>query len=106
MCLKVIAELSEFIIDELKLIKKYAKFATKYKNTHKELADMFYGMANSKMTHLKNMHSWEVKFIDKQTKEQIKEIPQGMLDVWDWKHDRMIDEFNESEIMLQMYQKL
>lgn len=34
------------------------------------------------------------------------QVPQGMLDVWAWKHKKMITRFNEAEIKLQNYQKL
>lgn len=104
--MKVIAELCDFIEDELEGIEEYAKMATHYKAENKELADMFLGMANAEMTHLKNMHLWVVKLIDKERKEGKRDVPQGMLDVWAWKHKKMIARFNEAEIMLQNYQKL
>lgn len=103
--MELIAELSEFIIDELSAIKKYVKMAMEYKAIDKELADMFYGMANNEMTHLRNLHTWEVKLIEKKSKDPSQEVPKGMTDVWKWKHKRMISEFTEAEIMLQSYQK-
>lgn len=80
--------------------------AAHYKAENKELADMFYGMATGEMSHLKNMHSWVVRFIDKEKKDGSRNVPQGMLDVWSWKHKKMIARFNEAEVVLQNYQKL
>lgn len=39
-------------------------------------------------------------------KDGTRNVPQGMLDVWAWKHKKMITRFNEAEIKLQNYQKL
>lgn len=104
--MKIIADLSEFIEDELEGVEEYAKMAAEYKIDNKELADMFYGMASNEMTHLKNMHNWVVKFIEKEKKESTQKIPQGMLDVWAYKHRKMIERFNRAEIALQNYQKI
>lgn len=62
--------------------------------------------ANSEMTHLDNMHSWIVKFIEKEKKERMEPIPQGMLDVWSWQHEKIIEELTEAKVMLQNYQKV
>ena len=80
--------------------------AAHYKAEYKELADVFYGMATGEMGHMKNLHSWVVRLIDKEKKDGARNVPQGMLDVWAWKHKKMIARFNEAEIKLQNYQKL
>lgn len=69
-------------------------------------AGVFYGMATSEMGHMKNLHGWVVRLIDKEKKDGTRNVPQGMLDVWAWKHKKMITRFNEAEIKLQNYQKL
>lgn len=33
-------------------------------------------------------------------------IPQGMLDVWSWQHEKIIEELTEAKVMLQNYQKV
>lgn len=104
--MKVIAELSRYIKDELSGVKEYAKMAMEYKTEYPELAEMFYNMANNENTHVKNIHTWLVKFVDKTKKEGTRPIPQGMLDVWAWEHRRMIEELNEAEMVLQNYKKI
>lgn len=104
--MKIIAELSHYIRDELEGVKEYANMAVKYKAEYPELAEMFYNMANNENTHIKGVHVWLVKFIDKTKKESMRPIPQGMLDVWAWEHHKMISELNEAEIVLQNYKKL
>ena len=76
------------------------------KGTNKELADLLYNMANTEATHLDNIHAWLVKYIDKERKERANAIPQGMLDVWEWEHQQMIDEMMESKMVLQNYSKM
>ena len=63
-------------------------------------------MATTEATHLKNLHTWLTKNVEKIKRETIKDIPQGMLDVWEWEHRELIKRFNEAEVILQNYQKL
>lgn len=104
--MKLIAKLSKFIRDEAKAVKCYGKMAIELKGENKELADMFYNMANTESTHLDNIHSWLVKFIEREKKERVEPIPQGMLDVWEWEHKQMIDDVMEAKLVLQNYQKM
>ena len=104
--MKLIGELCDFIEDELDGVVEYGNMAAHYKAENKELADMFFNMANGEVTHLKNIHAWVVKFVDKQKRESMQPIPQGMLDVWSWKHMKLVKKFNQAEIVLQNYSKL
>lgn len=104
--MKVIAELVSFVKDEAKSVKKYGKMAIRLKAENKELADMFYNMANTESGHLDSIHNWLVKYIDKEKKERKENIPQGMLDVWQYEHKEMVDCLIEAKIVLQNYQKM
>lgn len=104
--MKVIAELCDFLEDELDGVVQYANAAVHYKAEYKELADMFFSMASTEATHLKNIHTWIVKFIDKVKKEGMQTVPQGMLDVWAWRHKKLVEKFNEAEVILQNYSKM
>lgn len=102
----MIGELAEFIKDEAKGIKKYAKMAIKLKAQNKDLAELFYRMANTESTHLDSIHEWAVKYIEKERKERPDKIPQGMLDVWEWEHSQLVECLAESKLMLQKYEKM
>lgn len=104
--MKIIGEICEFIEDELDGVEQYANAAAHYKAEYKDLADLLFGMANTEATHLKNLHAWLAKNVEKIRKESGEEVPQGMLDVWNWKHKKLIRKFNEAEVVLQNYQKL
>lgn len=104
--MRIIGEVCDFIRDELSGVEKYANVATHYKAEYKDLADLLFAMANTEATHLKNLHAWLTKSVEKIKRESMKDVPQGMLDVWEWEHRSLIKRFNEVEIALQNYQKL
>lgn len=104
--MKIIAELVSFVKDEAKAVKNYGKMAIRLKSENKELADLFYNMANTEAGHLDSIHNWLVKYIDKEKKERTEPIPQGMLDVWQYEHKEMVDCMTEAKVVLQNYQKM
>lgn len=104
--MKLIGELCDFVEDELGGVVAYANMAVHYKSENKELADMFFDMANSEATHLRSIHAWIVKLIDKTKRDGEKQPPQGMLDVWTWKHRKLVQKFSEAEVALQSYTKM
>lgn len=104
--MKIICEICEFIEDELEGVERYASAAAHYKAEYKDLADLLFGMANTEATHLKNLHAWLAKNVERIKRESGEKVPQGMLDVWDWEHKKLIKRFNEAEVVLQNYQKL
>ena len=102
----IIADLSDFIEDELDAVVNYADMAVHYKSENKELADLLFNMANSEATHLRNLHVWIVKLIDKTKKEMPDKIPQGMIEAWSYKHKKLAKKFNRAEATLQNYSKM
>lgn len=107
--MRIIAQLAEFVRDEAKGARQYAKMAVKLRTEHKEwkeLSDLIYNMANTEVSHLDSVHTWLVKFIEKERKERTEPIPQGMLDVWSWQHEKMLEEMAETKAMLQSYAKM
>lgn len=104
--MRIIADLVRFMKDEAKSVKLYGDMAIKLKGEHKELADLMWNMANTEATHLDGLHAWLVKYIEKEKKERVEPIPQGMLDVWDWEHEQMIEDMREYKLNLQNYTKM
>lgn len=104
--MRIIAELAKYLRDEAKSARKYTEMAIKYKHTNKDLAEMFIGMAKTEKGHIDNIHVWLVKFIDKERKERLQPVPQGMMDVWEWEHQQMVEEAEELELLINNYQKM
>lgn len=80
--------------------------AIKYKHTNKDLAEMFIGMAKAEKGHIDSIHVWLVKFIEKERKERLQPVPQGMMDVWEWEHQQMVEDAEELELLMNNYQKM
>ena len=102
--MKIIAELADYIKDEAKGARKYAKMAEKYKIENKELSDMFLALATTELEHLDKLHAWVVRCIA-QEKSSGKQIPQDMLYVWEYEHGQMIDEIVETKNLVEVVKK-
>ena len=63
------------------------------------------GDVNEK-NHLDMIHTHLVKLVEKQRKDNPGEVPQGMLDVWSWKHKKIMNRLAEVRIVIENYQEL
>lgn len=67
--MKIIAELVEFLEDELDAVEEYAEMAAKIKPQCREIADTLMNMAVTEKPHLDMIHTYLVKLVEKQHKE-------------------------------------
>lgn len=98
-------EIKEVVRDikcELKHAYKFAEEANKHKMEYPTLADAYYKIANDNLSHMDILHKEIVALIDK-VKKSGREIPRGMMDVWEFEHEEMIEEAAEIKAMLMMY---
>lgn len=102
--MKKIAEIVESIHDEICGAEGYAKLATKYKADDKVLADAYIAMATQELEHVDKLHAQVVRLINVQ-KVAGKEVPAGMQMVWDWEHDKIVDNVSRVRSMMDMYKK-
>lgn len=102
--MKIIKVIVEQIEDEVEGAEEYAKLATQYKTEDKALADMYFDIANQELMHVDKLHSQVVKYIQ-QYKTTGKEIPASMQAVWDWEHEKIVDNVTRIKLMLDMYKK-
>ena len=93
--MKIIKKLSEYIDDEL-------KGALKHKDRDPELAKMFYNMSLQEMEHMNELHKQVVAIIDKYRKEG-GEPPASMMAVYNYLHEKHIDEAAEIKAMQAMF---
>ena len=66
------------------------------------LADTFYKLSNEELTHMQTLHNSVVKIIN-DYKAQGEEVPPSMQAVYDYLHEKFIDETKEVKILQQMY---
>lgn len=97
--MKIIKELSEMIEEELEGAEEYAKMAVMHRGDNPSLAKAFYDMSMDEMHHVSLLHDEVSKLIETHKREH-GEPPAAMKAVYDYLHERQIEEANE----VRMYQ--
>lgn len=96
--MKIIKELIEMIEEELEGAEHYAKCSLRYKHEHPVLANALYEISTQEMRHVTILHEEVVKLI-KSHRESHGEPPVAMKAVYDWEHERIIEESNEIKML-------
>ena len=100
--MKIIKCLSEFIEEEIGDAEKYAKKALETKTEYPDIANLMNTLSLEEMKHMQLLHNAVAKLIEDYRK--IKgEPPAAMLAVYDYLHEKFIEEAKEVKIMQQMY---
>lgn len=102
--MKIIKKLSDYIEDELCDAKKYATEAIKYKTEYPELSKLFFALSGEEMGHMDRLHKAVVGMIEKYRREQ-GEPPVNMMAVYEYLHDKQIEQAAEVKIIQDMYNK-
>lgn len=100
--MREIAKLVDMIDDEIDGCEKYAQAAIKAKeNGEMEESRTYCEMAHQECEHAEKLHGIAVMLIQK-AKDGGATPTQGMVDVWNCKHDAYIARLAEAKVMLQM----
>ena len=102
--MKIIEKIVSYIDEELEGAEHYAKCALKHKADHPQLARVFFEMSNDEMKHVHMLHEEVVKLIDEHRRVK-GEPPAAMLAVWDYMHEKHIEEANEVRLLQDEYKK-
>jgi len=100
--MKIIKQIVEDIEDELCGAEHYAKMATQYKDTDKQLADNYARMAQTELGHVNDLHDHAVRMIEMQKRSGV-EVPASMQAVWDWEHGKHVDTAARVRSLLAVY---
>ena len=92
--MKIIKELSEMIEEELEGAENYAKLAVHYKADNPSLANTFYEISTQELRHVTMLHDEVVKCI-KSYREKHGDPPPAMQAIYDWQHEKQIEEVSE-----------
>lgn len=99
-----IAIISDFIEDEIEGAEEYAQIALEYKALDKSMADAAYTAAMQELGHVDMWHTQITRMI-KEQQASGKEVPAGMMDVYEWEHKKQIDAVIRIKLMLEQYKK-
>ena len=100
--MKIIKKISEMIMDEAEGAECYAKKALMYKDERPDIEKMFYNLANEELGHVNVLHNAVVELSEEYRKEN-GEPPEAMKAVYDYLHEKQIEEVAEVKSMLAEY---
>lgn len=102
--MKIIKILSEKIEEEIKDAKSYADMSIKYKEEYPELSRTLYNLSLQEMEHMNLLHN-EVTTIIKRHRETNGEPPVEMMAVYDYLHNKQIENSLEVKTLQNMYKE-
>lgn len=99
--MKEIKHIVENIREELEGAEHYAKVAAKLKPTNPTDASVYADMARQELGHVDNLHKMAVRAIEKKKMDGVS-TPPAMQAVWDWEHEKMMEEVAHIKTLLTM----
>ena len=98
----IIKELQKHIDEELKDSEKYIKCAINEKETHKDVADLYYLLSQEEMGHAERLHKLVVDKIE-EYKRTNGEPPSEMMFLYNFLHEIEIDKMKNIKVLQSMY---
>lgn len=102
--MKIIEKICDKITDEIDYAEDYAKCALYYKEERPALAEVYYHIANDKLTHINLMHAQVVAIIDEYRKKE-GEPPESMKMLYEIIHRKHIDHVAAVKGVLSLYKQ-
>ena len=102
--MKIIKCLSDYIHEEIHDGEKYIKKALAIREEYPEVAEVFNVLSMEEMKHMQMLHNQVAKIIEDYRKTK-GEPPDAMLAVYNYLHEKFIDEAKEVKILHQMYKE-
>ena len=100
--MKIIEKLCEYIEEEINDAAKYIKHALKIRDEYPDAAEMMNLLSAEEMKHMQMLHNQVVKIIENYRK-MVGEPPAEMMAVYDYLHQKYIEEAKAVKVLQQMY---
>ena len=100
--MKIIKRLAEYIEEEIGDSEKYALMAMELKESYPEVANTLYMLSLEEMKHMALLHDQVIKVIAEYKKAK-GDPPVSMQAVYDFLHEKYINEAKEVRILQDMY---
>ena len=100
--MKIIKCLNDHILEEIEDAETYIKEALKIRSEYPEVAELFNMLSAEEMKHMQMLHNMVEKVIEAYRKEH-GEPPANMQAVYDYLHEKAIEEAKEVKVLQQMY---
>ena len=103
--MQLIKKLEDIIEDEIHDVKKYAKLAAEVKKDNPSLAQVFYTISTQEDSHQAALHAEVVKMVEAYRREH-GQPPAPMLAVYDYLHQKHIEEMAEARRYQELYKSM
>lgn len=100
--MKIIKKLSEYIEEEIGDAEKYAECALKTKQDYPQVSELFYMLSGEELTHMERLHQ-QVKTLIEEYRQEKGEPPKEMMAIYNFLHEKFIDEVKGIKILQDMY---
>ena len=102
--MKLIKTIVTQIKMEIDAAEDYAESAIEVKEKDTTLKEMYIKLANAELDHVDILHNAVVRIIDKHKMEK-GEPPKEMMAIWEWEHEKQIEEVIEIKMMIEHAKK-
>lgn len=102
--MKLIKTIVTQIKMEIDAAEDYAESAIELKEKDTTLKEMYIKLANAELDHVDILHNAVVRIIEKHKIEK-GEPPKEMMAIWEWEHEKQIEEIIEIKMMIEHAKK-
>lgn len=94
----------DYMQKELKHADKFLDYAVEAKDKCPEMFETYMKIAENEAANAESIHTIIIRMVDKAKLEA--NVPQGMMDVWAWKHKEYVEEYAQFKAKLEAMKRM